>query len=355
MYGILDRYVGKNVVLSILLVSVCLTLFAALIQLIDALRYIGRGYIDFLFVLKYVGLKLPSIYVTFFPISILIGCVVGLGMMARNSEIIILQSIGLSKLNIGLSCVKTVLPLMLIVVLIGETLAPHYDKKSESEFDRMSNTVGITVTNAGAWVKENNNFYGIAAIINGKNMAGVVRYEFNDDGQLISFRKAMSGELVDGKWKMKNVSVQKIEDNEVKFYRTQYETWPLNVTEKRLIILCALSESMSVIQLYDYIKYIETNGVDSSRYRLSFYSKIFSPLVMLVMMLLALSTIFGPLRSMNMGARILAGITLGFGYYVLNQIVAPFSLVYGVPPFIGAIFATVVFAVFAVYLLRRKS
>ena len=100
---------------------------------------------------------------------------------------------------------------------------------------------------------------------------------------------------------------------------------------------------------------IETNGVDSSRYRLSFYSKIISPFILLVMMLVALSTIFGPLRSMNMGARILAGITLGFAYYVLNQIVAPFSLVYGIPPFFGAIFASVVFAILAVYLLRRKS
>ena len=55
-------------------------------------------------------------------------------------------------------------------MFIGETLAPHYDKKSETEFDKMSNTIGISVTNAGAWVKENNNFYGIAAIINGKKM-----------------------------------------------------------------------------------------------------------------------------------------------------------------------------------------
>ena len=92
MYGILDRYVGKNIIMSVLLVAVCMTLFAGLITFIDALRYIGRGSIDFLFVVKYVMHKIPGICVTFFPVSILIGGVVGLGMMARNSEIIILQS-----------------------------------------------------------------------------------------------------------------------------------------------------------------------------------------------------------------------------------------------------------------------
>ena len=78
------------------------------------------------------------------------------------------------------------------------------------------------------------------------------------------------------------------------------------------------------------------------------------PVIMIVMLFLALSTVFGPLRSMNMGARILAGITLGFGYYVLNQIVAPLSLVYGMPPLLGASLASIVFGMLAVYLLRRK-
>ena len=129
----------------------------------------------------------------------------------------------------------------------------------------------------------------------------------------------------------------------------------LSVNLERIEILNEITDKLSLVQLHDYINYIEQNGVDSSRYRLSFYNKLLSPIIMLVMLLLALSTIFGPLRSMNMGTRILSGIALGFGYYVLNQIVAPFSIVYGVPPILGATFATVVFLGLAIYLLKRKS
>ena len=68
MYGILDRYVGKTVVFSVILISICLTLFAALINLIDVIRYIGRGTIDFFFILQYVCYKVPGIFVTFFPV-----------------------------------------------------------------------------------------------------------------------------------------------------------------------------------------------------------------------------------------------------------------------------------------------
>ena len=151
------------------------------------------------------------------------------------------------------------------------------------------------------------------------------------------------------------VTSKSVSDDGIKTESFMEQEWPLHINAERIAVLSELTENLSVFKLIDYINYLDNNGVDSRRYSLSLYNKVISPLVMLVMLLLALSTIFGPLRSMNMSSRILSGIALGFGYYVLNQIVAPFSLVYGVPPIIGASFATMVFAALAIYLLRRKS
>ncbi len=355
MYGILDRYVGKNVVFSVLLVALCMTLFASLIRFIDILRYIGRGDIDFTFLLKYVSFQMPSIMVQFFPVSILIGGVVGLGLMARNSEIIILQSIGLSRLNIGISSIKSVLPLILIVILISQTVAPRLERRAEDEYSRKTSYVsGLMLSSSGAWIKEGNSFIGISAMLNGKTVMGLYRYEY-DGINLVKYSKATIGNFVDGKWLMKDVVEMKISDSGVEFKSYDTQEWTLHVNLERIEVLNDISDNLSIIQLWDYIHYIENNGVDSSKYRLSFYNKLLSPVIMIVMLLLALSTIFGPLRSMNMGTRILAGIGLGFGYYVLNQLVAPFSLVYGVPPIIGATFATFVFLILAIVLLRRKS
>ncbi|MGN1281388.1 MAG: LPS export ABC transporter permease LptG [Succinivibrio sp.] len=354
MYGILDKYIGKNIIMAVILVAVCLTLFAGLINFIDSLRYIGRGQVDFWFLLAYNCYKLPGILVTFFPVSILIGGVVGLGLMARNSEIVIIQSIGLSKLNIGLSCVKSILPLIIAVLLIGELVVPRLDRVAEESYELRSSSLGVSLTTSGVWIKEGDSFIGICGVIGNSLLAGVVRYEF-EGTKLKSFKKAKSGRYHDGKWIMTDVYEQNITDSEIRYSVHNEEIWPLNINLKRIEVLSDMSENLSLFQLHDYIRYIEHNGVDSSRYRLSFYNKLFLPVVMLVMMLLALSTVFGPLRSINMGARILSGITLGFSYYVLNQIVAPLTLVYGVPPIIGSTFATVVFALFSLYLLKRKS
>ena len=356
MYGILDRYVGKNMVFSVILVALCLTLFAGLISLIDALRYIGRGDIGFTFVLKYVCYKLPSLFSMFFPVSILIGGVVGLGLMAKKSELVILQSIGLSKLDICFSCIKSLLPVILVVLFISQTIAPQLDKYSEDQYyvHAKSNVSDISITSSGAWIKEGNTFVGITALLNRKTIAGVIRFEY-EGNKLKSFARAYSGDYMeDGKWLMKDVNVHEFTSSGIVKSHRDSEVWPLSINHERIEVLNDMQRELTIVQLYDYIKYIENNGVDASRFRLSLYNKVLSPVIMLIMLLLALSTVFGPLRSVNMGSRILAGIALGFSYYVLNQIVAPLSIVYGIPAIIGATFSSVIFGGFAIYMLKKK-
>ena len=72
------------------------------------------------------------------------------------------------------------------------------------------------------------------------------------------------------------------------------------------------------------------------------------------MMLLALSFIFGPLRSVTAGARIVTGICFGFLFYVVNEIFGPLSLVYKVPPLFGALMPSILFLIITWWLLSRK-
>ncbi len=83
--------------------------------------------------------------------------------------------------------------------------------------------------------------------------------------------------------------------------------------------------------------------------------KIFQPLSVAVMMLMALSFIFGPLRSVPMGVRVVTGISFGFVFYVLDQIFGPLTLVYGIPPIIGALLPSASFFLISLWLLMRKS
>lgn len=72
------------------------------------------------------------------------------------------------------------------------------------------------------------------------------------------------------------------------------------------------------------------------------------------MMLMAVSFIFGPLRSVSAGSRIVIGISFGFLFYLLNEIFRPLSLVYGIPPILGAILPSSVFLFISVALLLKR-
>ena len=92
----------------------------------------------------------------------------------------------------------------------------------------------------------------------------------------------------------------------------------------------------------------------SGRYQLNMWSKIFQPLSVAVMMLMALSFIFGPLRSVSMGMRVVTGISFGFLFYVLDQIFGPLSLVYNIPPILGALLPSAAFFAISVYMLLKR-
>ena len=59
--------------------------------------------------------------------------------------------------------------------------------------------------------------------------------------------------------------------------------------------------------------------------------------------MLALSFIFGSLRSVTAGARIVTGICFGFLFYVVNEIFGQMSVVFNAPAFLGALMPSLLF------------
>jgi lipopolysaccharide export system permease protein len=113
-------------------------------------------------------------------------------------------------------------------------------------------------------------------------------------------------------------------------------------------------EALSIRGLTEYIAYLENSSQNTERYQLARWRKIFQPISVAVMLLMALSFIFGPLRNASMGARIMLGVLTGFGFFITNEVFGPLSLVYNFPPLIGALLPSVIFLIAAGQLLLRR-
>lgn len=268
-YAILDRYTGKNVVVMVIMVAVCLTAFTGIITFIDKMRYIGRGSIDFWFVCRYVLFLTPGFLVTFFPVAVLIGGVIGLGNMARGSEIVILQSIGLSRLHIAGSCIKALIPLIALVMAIGEFVVPPLQQYAETQYSIYASSGKMSVTKSGIWLKEGKSFIGIRDMLADGTLLDIHR--FNTDGvRLLSESTAQRGVYRNGEWIMSNVLTRSFGDD-IAIKAVPQEKWKLSLNPERIDVIGNTGNQLTIKGLIDYISYIEHNGQDSSSYRLELY------------------------------------------------------------------------------------
>ncbi|MNH27467.1 Lipopolysaccharide export system permease protein LptG [compost metagenome] len=131
--------------------------------------------------------------------------------------------------------------------------------------------------------------------------------------------------------------------------------WQSELTPKQLGVVSIDPENLPISGLRDYIGYLDANKQDAGRYKLEMWRKLLSPLSVVAMILLASSFIFGPLRSVSMGARMLMGIMTGFAVYVSDRVFGPVSLVYAVPPILAAIAPSLLFGGISFYILSRKQ
>ena len=126
------------------------------------------------------------------------------------------------------------------------------------------------------------------------------------------------------------------------------------MTPDKLGVVTIKPEMLSLTGLKDYVDYLQQNSQESSRYELAFWRKVLQPLTIAAMLLMALSFIFGPLRSVTMAARVLMGILTGFAFYMSNEVFGPVALVYQLPPLAGAMVPSLLFIGLSVYFMRKK-
>lgn len=120
----LDRYIGKSVLVAILAVSGIILGLASLFAFIDEMKSTSSSY-TMLDVLSFVLLTAPRRLYEMLPVAALIGCLIGLGSLASNSELTIMRAAGVSTRRIVWAVMKPMLVLMLVGILIGEYLAPR--------------------------------------------------------------------------------------------------------------------------------------------------------------------------------------------------------------------------------------
>ncbi|HAS6349707.1 TPA: LPS export ABC transporter permease LptG [Vibrio vulnificus] len=355
MFKILDLYIGRTIVATTSLVLVTFVGLSGIIKYVEQLRKVGRGAYDLLHALYFVLLSIPRDIEMFFPMAALLGALIGLGMLASSSELVVMQAAGFSKLDIGISVLKTAVPLMLVVMALGQWGAPEAQKMARDLRSFALSGGSIVSVRSGVWAKDANDFIFIGKVDEDR-LYGLNMWKFDQNKKLQSVIFAEEVDYQqDNRWLMRYVQVTDMQDEKIiRKHALEQMVWETSLAPDKLAVVTVKPEELSLSGLYDYVSYLKASEQDASRYELAFWRKLTQPISIAVMMLMALSFVFGPLRSVTMGARVISGVIAGFAFYISSEFFGPLTLVYGIPPVFGAVAPSIVFFIVAVMLLNRK-
>ncbi|WP_440876163.1 LPS export ABC transporter permease LptG [Thalassotalea sp. PLHSN55] len=351
---ILDWYIGRIITSTTFLTLAVFVSVSGIIKFVEQMKAVGRGNYDLSHAALYVLYAVPRDVEIFFPMAALIGGLVGIGMMASNSELVVMQAAGLSKLNIIKSVMKTAVLLIVFSMAVGEWLAPSGEAAAREIRAQAISGGSLISSKNGIWAKDGKYFVHIGEVEERGALKQVQVYRFNDELKLSSWLSADSARYVNDEWQLTNVTDTEITDDEIVTVKEASRNWPSTLTPEKLGVVTVKPESLSIEGLLNYLDYLQANNQDPSRYQLAFWRKIIQPVTVAVMLLVALSFIFGPLRSVSMGARIMMGVFTGLLFHISNQVMGSMSLVYQLPPILGAIMPSIVFVMVAIYLIKKK-
>ncbi len=348
----LDRYIGKLVIASILLVLSVVIGLDLIFALIDEMQDLEGNY-QRTEAFQYLAMTIPKRVYEFISLSVLIGCLIGLGILANHSELTVMRATGMSIARISYAVIKPAFVFVIIGLLIGEFVVPYTETYAQSQRALAQSGNEALKSRHGYWHREGDRYMHFNAVLPGGVLYGVTQYQFDEQRKLTESSFSRKAIYQGDYWVLQEVEVTRLyPDRAVKQVFASLR-WDTRLTPDVLKVVVVKPDDLSIEGLYTYTRYLVAQGLNAKKYLLAYWKKILQPVATVVMVLVALSCIFGPLRSVTMGFRIFSGVILGLLFKYSEDFLGPASIVFGFEPLYASLIPIVLFFLLALVLLRR--
>jgi len=294
----------------VMIAFVGLFAFFDLIAEVDRLSLPGTSWFYY-FVAVMLGL--PARVYEIAPIAALIGSIYALVQLAASSELTAMRAAGLSTTSMLKMLVRIAAGVVLITVLFGEAVAPLAERAA---VPMRAKALGYEVDRdfrSGYWMRDTFSAPGVESLRNVKQQRYFDEVVSNPDA-------ARAGLTIQA---------------------SQFETldtmrWTSNLSPELLTGLFVRPDRMSAWQLYNYSKFLSNNLQATGNIDLAFAKKIMYPFAILIMMMISLPFAYLHFRSGSVSVKVFAGVMIGVGFHLVNNLFSHLSMVASFPPFVSA-------------------
>lgn len=351
--NLLEKYIGRAITSGVLSVIAVLMVLYALMGFVNEFDNIGQHQYTLWHALGYSLLRLPERLYQLFPLATLLGTMIGLGALSRNSELVVIRSSGVSLLRLVMAIMKTALVLIVLAVIIGEVIAPPVQQYANlKRIKVLSKEISLN-TEYGLWARDGKTFIHVRRVSNKGQLQGVTLYLFDTDHHLNSIINARSADYQQKHWSLSHVTQTNLDKNQTSKKYFKQMQWDSLLDPELVNVVSVTPEMLPLWKLDSYITYLQENGLDASQYQLALWSKLVMPFTILAMVLIAIPFVFVSQRQTPIGKQILLGFLVGISFFILNKLMGQMGVVYHLPPWLVVSVPTVLIASIAMLMLRR--
>ncbi|MCW9013198.1 MAG: LPS export ABC transporter permease LptG [Gammaproteobacteria bacterium] len=351
--NILDRYIGRTVIGGTMMALLVLGALLAFVDFVSEIGDVGKGDYSLVDAIFYVLLTLPKRLYELFPTAVLLGSLLSLGALAGNSELTVMRASGISITRMARSVLQAGLALVMIVALIGEFIVPPSERHAQTiRASALQQNISLGGQH-GFWAKDGLRYIYVGRVYPDLYLGDIDIYELDETKKITRIVHADSARYINDAWELTSVKRTAFTVDGVVSESLNKDGIAELLNPELFNVVSVKPGNMSAIDLYRYSAYLQNNELDSSHYRLAFWIKVITPLSSLVMLLIAMPFVFGSQRTGSAGNRVLVGLLLGIGFYLLNRTMNHLGQVYGFYPLFSAAFPVVLVAIAGLFALKR--
>lgn len=341
-------YMLKKYLVGIGLASLILLGINLLIIFISELRHVNQYNYTYETLIMFIVYMIPQNFMEIFPYALLIGSMISFGSMAYHSEIMAINTHGISvKKTIFIILLQTFIISFLVNILANYT-APDLSNKA---FLLKNVALKKGINNSSFWFKNKDNFINIHKIITNKELDRIKIYKIdnNEVSTIISSKSAS----YDGDWYLKNVEILNIKNDSYLSQDTLKintdEFVPLQIIKSKFI----KKKFLSLEELYENIALSESLNIYSEDQKVIFWKKSFMPISCCIIVFIGLPFLFTPIRSTNQSQKIIYGILFGITYFVITSIIINAGLILNIPALLCVATSMLFFIFSGIYIFNR--
>jgi lipopolysaccharide export system permease protein len=351
---LLDRYLARTVLIHTLMVLAVLMALMTLLTFIGQQDDIGKGSYGIGDAFLFTVLTLPQQAYELLPIATLIGAILGLGALARDSELTIVRAAGVSIARIAVSAAIAGLVVAASMWLLGEYFAPPADRYARQHkiFSKYSQL--DIAGSSSAWVRQGSWFLNVRQQAASNLFGGVFVYELDADRRLrlVGHAETASQDPA-GHWILSNYAETRLDSSRVEARGRDREEAGTQFNGEFLGLAVTRPKSLPLMDVYAYVRHLQANDLDSRAWEIVFWSRIARLVAAVMVCVFAVPFALGPLRSAGAGSRTVLGIMAGVLFVLLTQTLENSGLVYDLNPLLVAWGPTLLLAAIAFVAIRR--